>query len=349
MAAELAADTERDADDRLRDFLYRAGLDTADAARHAFAEGERRLHAGAAQEAALWLQRAVHLEPSQAAYAQALERAERAGGGQSDAPAKTVLLSPDRVDFGVLRRGQGRTARVTLRNNGGGVLQGRVASAPGWVSVDPLTFSTRQRQPLTLTADTSGIWQTPAAYSETVVLETTGGRQEIAVLASILPARRGLGQMFWWYIPLLFVCLLPAVLGVVGPPLVGLTHTAHGHALRQMHFLWKPGFAASGLLCGALCLLAWAADATWVLRLAPLALSGLFLGRFFASAGTLGTEHEQMARSALVQMGIPTLLLLAMQAFALSVAPHRWGNWKMWRWIVGATGLLVSFILFRLI
>ena len=213
---------------------------------------------GAFAEAVRLLRRAARLDPSDARYHQKLAAALRANGRRRRAPrwrwnrdwpitrrsaflskehqdltGAQVALSTDRVDFGVLRQGQSRSAQVTVRNSGGGVLQGRVASAPGWVRVEPAAFTTRQRQPLTLTAVTGHIWQAPAAYQETVVLETSGGRQEIAVLASVLPARRGLAQIVHWYFPLLLCCLLPAIAGTLAPLLghFAPNHFPHPRAL----------------------------------------------------------------------------------------------------------------------
>jgi predicted Ser/Thr protein kinase/tetratricopeptide (TPR) repeat protein len=371
-AREIAVEPGRDDDERLRDFLYRAGLETSQEARRSFADGERRFKAGQLVESICPLRRAARLDPGQAHYHQRLAQALRAVGDSAGAAAALeqglsyhpaqhalaqarretagaqVAVSTDRIDFGVLRQGQSRSARLTVRNGGSGVLEGRVASAPGWVHVEPAAFTTRQRQPLTLTAQTAGIRQAPAAFQEQVVLETSGGRQEIAVLASILPARRTLEQIWHWYLPLLFCCLLPALAGTAAPVLGSLA-PGHGHhseaALRD---LWQPGLAASGLLCGSLFVIAFAADVVWALRLIPLALIGLFAGGFAGLVSSLGIPSEQMARAGAVQTCVPILVLLVLQAAAVAADPYGWGRWQLWRWIVVAVGLLVSYALLHL-
>jgi hypothetical protein len=371
VAQTIATEPGRDDDERLRDFLYRAGMETVQEARRSFAEGERRAKEGRFAEAVWELRRAARLDPSDARYHQKLASALRAMGDSAGAalaleqglayhPAQRVLvkehqdlvgtrvsLSTDRVDFGVLRQGQSRSAQVTLRNSGGGVLQGRVASAPGWVRVEPAAFTTRQRQPLTLTAVTEHIWQAPAAYQETVVLETSGGRQEIAVLASVLPARQGLAQIIHWYFPLLLCCLLPAVVGTLAPLLGHFAphHFRHPHALQALQ---QPGLVASGLLCGSLFVLTFAADTIWALRLLPLGMICLFVAGFTSVVNNLYVPGEQFARAALVQTSVPVLTLLILQAIAVATDPHGWGRWQIWRWIVAAVGLLVSYALLHI-
>lgn len=367
----IAHEPGRDDDDRLRDFLYRAGLETVAEARRCFTEGERQFKAGNFDEAARLLRRAARLDPSRPPHHQMLARALRAQGDAAGAalaleqglarhPAQRVLakdhadltgaqadLSTDRVDFGVLRQGQSRTANVTVRNIGSGVLQGRVASAPSWVLVEPAAFTTRQRQPLLLTADASRIWQAPAAYNETVVLETSAGRREIAVLASVLPARRGLSGVFFWYAPLLLCCILPALTGWLAPAL-GYFAPSHFPSPSVLRHLLQPGLVAAGLLCGSLFVLAFAADTVWSLRLVPLVFLGLFVAGFTGIVNDLYNPGAEVARIALVQTSIPVLVLIVLQAVAVAADPNGWGRWQLWRWIVAATGLLVSYALLHM-
>lgn len=368
LAREIASQPGSAPDDKLRDFLYRAGVETVPQARRAFAEGERAAQRGDRENAVRLLQRAVHLDPSFAVYRERLARAQRAGSAAPPdaalaAPAvplrpavraNEAVLSPARADFGVLRQGQARTLKVMVRSAGRGVVQGRVASAPGWVRVEPAAFSTRQRQPLLLTIQGDGLWPPsgrasplPAALEDAVVLDLDGVRQTLTVSASLLPARRGFWQVAFWYVPLLLCCLLPLLAGIAAPIMAQLNHTTHGH-LHQLHNLWQPGAVGAGLLCGALFVLASSADTVWGLRLLPLALLCAFVGRFAASAPLMGIPREELARMALVQTAIPILVLLVLQALAATLDPQRWGRWQVWRWIVGATGLLVSYALLHL-
>ncbi len=368
LAGEIASQQARDPDENLRDFLYRAGVETVPQARRAFAEGERAAQRGDIESAIRLLRRAVHLDPSPAVYHERLARALRAAGEEADEeaiaapppaarntlPTGEAVLTPARADFGVLRPSQSRTLKVMVRSAGRGVVQGRVASAPGWVRVEPAAFSTRQRQPLTLTANADSLWSpstralpTPALMEDAVVLDMDGVRQTFVVSASLLPARRGFWQVAFWYAPLLLCCLLPLLAGTAAPLLAQINGTTHGH-LHQLHNLWQPGAVAAGLLCGALFVLASSADTVWGLRLAPLALLCLCVGRFAAAAPLLGSPREELARAALVQTSVPILVLLILQAAAATADPQRWGRWQVWRWIVGATGLFVSYALMHI-
>jgi len=361
VADEVARDVGRDDDDKLRDFLYRAGMETAHEARSAFGEGQRLARGGRYFfEALPLLRRAVHLDPSRPEYPQELAAALRATGDAAGAalvleqalashPAARklvrehaelagaqVALSDTRVDFGVLRRGQSRTCRLTLSNDGGGVLEGRVSAAPGWVRVEPPAFSTRKRQTLTLTALTDAVWTAPAAFQETVVLETSGGRQEIAVSASVLPARLSWTRIALWYLPLLLCAALPAAAGLFGQ----LHHASTG-------YLWQPGFAASGLLFLSLFGLTFAADIAWPPRLLPLGLTGLNAWCLSRTAQNFGGSTAA-AHLALVQTVTPIVVLLILQTCALALDPQGWGRWQLWRWIIGATGLLIAYSLLHL-
>ena len=361
VAEDVAQDVGRSDDDKLRDFLYRAGMETAAEARRAFGEGQRLARGGRNFfEAVPLLRRAVRLDPSRPEYPQELAAALRATGDSvgaalvleqalayhpsarklvrehADLAGARVVLSDTRVDFGVLRRGQSRTCRLTLNNEGGGVLEGRVAAAPGWVRVEPPAFSTRKRQTLTLTAVTDAVWTAPAAYQETVVLETSGGRQEIAVSASVLPARLSWTRIAIWYLPLLVCAALPAAAGLFGQ----LHHPSIGH-------LWQPGFVASALLFLSLFGLTFAADVAWPPRLLPLGLAGLNAWCLALTARNIGGSTAA-AHLALVQTVTPVVVLLALQTCALAFDPQGWGRWQLWRWIIGGTGLLIAYSLLHL-
>ena len=360
VADDVARDADRDDDDKLRDFLYRAGMETADEARRAFGEGQRLARGGRYFfEALPLLRRAVHLDPTRPEYPQELAATLRATGDTAGAAlvleqaltahpsarklvrehaalaGAQVVLSDTRIDFGVLRRGQSRACRVTLSNEGGGVLEGRVAAAPGWVRVEPPAFSTRKRQTLTLTAQTDAVWAAPAAYQETVVLETSGGRQEIAVAASILPARLSWTRIALWYLPLLLCAASPAATGL------------YAHLNRSgMGYGWQPGFVASSLLFLALFALTFAADIAWPPRLLALGLAGLNAWCAWRTAQNFGGTAG--AHLALVQAVIPIVVLLVLQTFALALDPQGWGRWQLWRWIIGGTGLLIAYSLLHL-
>ena len=364
VAAEVACEPARADDDKLRDFLYRAGIDLTPEAKRAYQEGTVLLRNGQFEPSVTLLRRAVCLDPARPAYHQELAHALRAAGNSTGAalaleeglsyhPAERALakehadltgarleLSASEVNFGILRQGQPRAARIVVRNAGSGLLEGRVASAPAWVRVEPGSFSTRQRQPLLLTADTKLLRNAPAAYQEKVVLETSAGRQEIGVSVQVIPARRTFGQIALWYLPVLFCCLAPALAGMIAPTFGPRFGTLGRH-------LWEPGFVASGLLSGALFALTVAAETSWGPRLLSLAAVALTA---FGAAGLGHDLHQyagQAARIALVQTSPPAVVLLLLMAAAFLRDPRGLGRWQIWRWIVSATGLLLASALLR--
>jgi len=336
-------------------------METADEARRAFGEGQRLARGGRYFfEALPRLRRAVRLDPSRPEYPQELAAALRATGDAAGAAlvleqalayhptarklvrehaelsGARIVLSDSQVDFGVLRRGQSRTCRLTLHNEGGGVLEGRVSAAPGWVKVEPPAFSTRRRQALTLTAVTDGVWSAPAAYQETVVLETSGGRLEVAIAATILPARLSWTRIALWYLPLLICAALPAAVGLF----VQLQHAGVGYE-------WQPGFIASGLLFLAVFALSFAADLAWPPRLLPLGLAGLNAWCVARTAQNFGGSTA-VAYLALLETVTPIVVLLVLQTGAFALDPRRLGRWQLWRWIIGGTGLLIAYSLLHL-
>jgi tetratricopeptide (TPR) repeat protein/predicted Ser/Thr protein kinase len=358
-AEEIARDLARDPDDALRDFLYRAGLDTSTEARNGFEEGSRRIKEGQFAEAAGLLRRSTRLDPSRPAAYERLAHALRTQGDASGAlqvleeavtrhPGDRVLsreltsqagarltLSAQTVSFGVMRQGEKRTQRVLLRNAGTGVIQGRVGAAPGWVEVEPRTFTTRQRQQLVFTAHTENVWQTPAEYHETVVLETSAGRHEVTVQATVLPARLGFAKIFYWYIPVLICALLPLLAGLAAP---------HTFAPGVRH-LWEPGAVASGLLCGSLFVLATAADTVGKYRLIPLLLLSLSILGATAIGRGLGTYEDHAAREMLVRATPPIFIVLVMQVVAQARDPRGWGRWPIWALVTCVVGAAVASVI----
>ena len=358
-ADEIARDLARDPDDRLRDFLYRAGLDTSTEARAGFEEGSRRIKEGQFAEAAGLLRRSTRLDPARPAAYERLAHALRTQGDAAGAlhvleeavarhPGDRTLareltsqagarltLSTQTVNFGIMRKGEKRTQRVLLRNAGTGVVQGRVGAAPGWVEIEPRTFTTRQRQQLLLTAQTENVWRTPADYRETVVLETSAGRHEITVQATVLPARLGFARIFYWYIPVLICALLPLLAGLAAP---------HTFAPNVRH-LWEPGAVASGLLCGSLFVLATAADTVGKYRLIPLLLLSLSILGATAIGRGLGGYEDHAAREMLVRSTPPILIVLVMQAAVQARDPRGWGRWPIWALITCALGAAVAYVI----
>ena len=326
VADEVAGNTDRNGSDKLRDFLYRAGVDTADEARRNYRDAQREAREGRPAEAEALRVRAARLDPSRPEYRRSLMTVQSA----QTTDAAGLTLSRSEVDFGTLRRGKSRQSRIRLQNTGGGTVEGRVSAAPGWVRVEPSAFSTKRRQTLTLTTETDTVWAVPASYADTVTLETPGGRQEIAVRVQILPARLGWGAIFFWYWPLLLGAGLPVAASVAAR---GFRPPVHG--------IQQPGFAASGLLFLSAFLLSQAADTAWTPRLLPLGLSALVFWRL----SLMSSPGSDRAHLIFVQAVTPALMLLVLQACAFFLDAQGWGNWKIWRWIAAAVGLLVGYSL----
>lgn len=326
VADEVAGDANRSGDDKLRDFLYRAGLNTADEARRDYREAQSLARSGDMNQAEARRIRAAYLDPSRPEYFRPLTAAPLI----MPAGNAGLTLSRDTVDFGVLRRGKSRSSKITLQNSAGEMVEGRVSAAPGWVRVEPSAFSAKRRQTLTLTTETDTVWAVPASYADTVTLDTPSGRQEIAVRVQILPARLGWGRIFFWYWPLLACAGLPVAASVAARSL---------HP--PVHHIQQPGFAASGLLFLSAFVLSLAADIAWVPRLLPLGLSALVFWRLCLMSSVTSSRGYLT----LVQAVTPVLMLLVLQSCAFFLDAKGWGNWKIWRWITAAVGLLVGYSL----
>ena len=135
------------------------------------------------------------------------------------------------------------------------------------------------------------------------MLETSAGRQEIAVSIHVLPARLSLARISAWFLPLLGCAALPA--------LAALRSVLRGTDPRTV---WQAGWGASGLLFLSVFILTLAAEVTWLVRLLPLGLAGLSawaLGRTLADLGSTGLALP------LVQTVTPVVVLLVLQTCAL--------------------------------
>ncbi len=326
VADEVAGNAGGNGDDKLRDFLYRAGVDTADEARRDYQEALRLAKRGVPDEAEVLRVRAVRLDPTRPEYRRSLMTLQSV----QTTDAAGLTLSRSEVDFGTLRRGKSRQSKINLQDTGGGIVEGRVSAAPGWVRVEPSAFCAKRRQTLTLTTETDTVWAVPASYADTVTLETPGGRQEIAVRVQILPARLGWATIFFWYWPLLLGAALPVAASVAAR---GFHPPVHG--------IQQPGFAASGLLFLSAFLLSQAADIAWTPRLLPLGLSAIVFWRL----SLMSSPSSDRAHLIFVQAVTPALMLLVLQACAFFLDARGWGNWKIWRWIAAAVGLLVGYSL----
>jgi serine/threonine-protein kinase len=364
VASTIQADSTTDDDQKLREFLYRAGVDTIGTARREAGIGSRLLRAGAYAEAVTLLRKAINLDPNHPSYylllsralaslndsagsilviESAIERFPRHGALRRELRARggaRAALSQDSVDFGVLRQGQTRLQRILLRNVGDGILQGRVASLPSWIQITPMTFATRHRQPLTLVADAAQLIDGPGQYSDIVALETTGGRLEVTVSCRSLPARREFSEIYAWYLTLFGLTLLPLV--------VSLLETLVTRTPTVTHPIYIAGLIVSGLLNASLLAIAISSDSGWGERLLPAVstlMAPLGVGLLFRAVNHLSMRHEMWP--VVVQCLLPCLVMLALQGATMVRSPQSAGRWQLWCWILGVTALALSFVLWQ--
>ncbi|HEV2474426.1 MAG TPA: protein kinase, partial [Chthonomonadales bacterium] len=142
--------------------------------------------------------------------------------------AARLIVSPEMVDFGAVRKGDSRSAKIVARVVGlDGAAEGKVTYPVGWISAFPQVFSGR-KQTITLTAHSANTWET-GQFEEKVRIETAAGASEIPVRLTVLKARPTFAEISYWYLPLFVAALLPAI-GVAGQShnaaAIGLTPVA---------------------------------------------------------------------------------------------------------------------------
>ncbi len=254
------------------------------------------------------------------------KRARRGFLGRRQAAAR-VVVEPESVDFGVLRKGEARSVRLQARVVGlEGRVAGRVLHEPGWLTVHPPAFD-RPRQIITLTAHSDRAWET-GDFQETVRVETAAGTAEIPVRLTVLKPRPTFWKIALWYVPLFCAALLPALA------------VALGHGSRAIsgdaRLLVPPAAAATGLLSLMLLLIGVAADIGIAERIACGVLTvvmGLVLGTSLG-AQPYGIAHTIMLHRVYMAGGLVGATLI-LQVLYLS-------RWKFWAFALAGLGLLIS-------
>jgi hypothetical protein len=97
-------------------------------------------------------------------------------------------LSPRRLNMGSLRAGEKRTLRLTVNNQGKGLLQGKITVTEGtdWLRIDEAdiegrcALKTAKDQQITLRIDTHGL-PAPQSYSAKLTVITNGGIAEVPI------------------------------------------------------------------------------------------------------------------------------------------------------------------------
>lgn len=166
-------------------------------------------------------------------------------------PVETKLIvEPEYVDFGAVRKGELRTVKIQARVQGlEGRVNGRVLHNPGWLTVHPTAFD-RNRQTIVLTAHSARAWET-GEFHETVRIETDAGTVDIPTRLLALQPRPTFWQVASWYVPLFAATLLPVT---------SLAFMATGNTAHLLSSLVPTAAVASGLLAVMLLLICVAAE-----------------------------------------------------------------------------------------
>ena len=356
VADELASQHARSDDERLREFLYRAGVETTVEARRSFGLGMKLVNSSRFESAVPHLLNATRLDPTQPRYFEQLAVVLRKSGDDEGADSalkslgrapKTPAPAPqtqslvtyecDLIDFGSVRQGSQKTLKFTIKNASKARLNGRVVMAPTWLKVEPTVFNNRGNQKIAVSLETENVWKVPESYREYIVFETEAGRHEIPVTANVFARRRGFAQIFAWYFPLLLCCLLPTM--VVFARVVLMPSTGAGIAAALI---------ASGLLSGSLFATSVAADTEIPYRVLPIFLIGLAAAGVAGSLQKIFHHDTQYLQVALGRTVPPVLALLVFQGIAFARGPNGIGRWQLWAGIAALVGVLCSWSLVRI-
>ncbi|HEY3298361.1 MAG TPA: serine/threonine-protein kinase [Armatimonadota bacterium] len=235
-----------------------------------------------------------------------------------------VRFSPEGADFGRIRQGDSTTDNVTLRVPGRGRIKGRILSQPGWVTVTPQSFD-RRKQKLTMTADTDHIWK-PGIYDEKLLLEIDEETVSMPCRINVLPRRRQFGEVWWWYLPLLFLNFLPL--------LSGIGRTSSGSMGSILISL--------GLLSAMLFIITLAADLGLIEKMLPAISAAVGLG---ATSGILwkaftGGGLGSLQGDSHIIIGSLLSLLVILQLLTAA-------KWRMWGVVHAICALGIGALLLR--
>jgi serine/threonine-protein kinase len=234
-----------------------------------------------------------------------------------------IIVRPQMVDFGKLRKGESSRRKVVVRVNSKGRVAARVVSLPGWVFVSPHSFHHR-KEVLTMQADTQSILQ-PGVYHEEVVLQIDGSRVSIPVLVNVLPPRREFVEVLWWYLPAFLLSVMPLV----------VCQAAGDQDKRTA------GLIATGLLSTMLLIISIAADLGIVEKLLPAAVGAVGFGSMIGifsqwfENGLLSNARGFLLVSVLAT---PLSLLVALQFLTAS-------RWRFWVVVLMVCSICASWFL----
>lgn len=244
---------------------------------------------------------------------------DQAAEQESEDVGLEVVLSPDVLDFGRLRKGEGRDRSLTVRVPGRGRINGRVAVLPGWLTVTPQAFN-RRKQVLNVRAQTDTIYRT-GVYEDQIVLDVEGRKVNVPAVLEMLTPRRQFHEVGWWYTPLLAGCLMP----VLVETLVGKPVSA-------------PSLVTMGLLGVMLFIISIVADLGILEKLLPGLIAAVGFGAMVGAARVMldpGAEIQTGQSMLMVLLATPLCLFVALQL----LTPSRW---RFWAWVLAFAAVLAS-------
>jgi predicted Ser/Thr protein kinase len=236
-----------------------------------------------------------------------------------------IVLWPDELDFGRVRKGEVGRRNLSVRVPGRGKIEGRVVSLPGWLSVNPQSFN-RRKQTLLVTADTESIWQ-PGTYRDQLRLEVDGEQVTVPASMNVLSPRRRFWEVAWWYVPMLVFCALPLAVRAVG----------------ARHGIDAAGLVTMGLLSVMLLIISIVADLGILEKLLPAAMGavgiGAVAGMFTKTIGGGGLSQP----GEVFPMSVAGTLLSLLIALQLLTA----SKWRGWAVMLAICALIAAIALGR--
>jgi tetratricopeptide (TPR) repeat protein len=363
VAHELQRGTAETLDSRIRDFLYRAGMDLDSEARNHARKGSdligERQYPGAVEI----LQRALHLDPTRPSYYRLLAQAAR-GAGDLDLARETLEtalerypndrslrrdiaviggarphISAEYIDFGTLHHGEHRMTQFTLRGQGADPVKGRISVAPAWLSVTPLTFNSRSRQVIKLECDTSLLPDDGVEYDDHVLIETSAGVIELPISIAVVPKRPLFGAILHWYLPIFVCCLLPFCVGEVV--------AVAGFGRAQIELVGPAGLIASGTLFASFLAVNIVVDTRLRERMIPgLGMLLLPLGIYqLLSVSSRSASAMAGAWPVTLETILPCVAIPLLQAIALVRSKETFTHWQLWSAAIAIVAIAVSIVL----
>lgn len=241
-----------------------------------------------------------------------------------------LMVDPDHVEFGELRKGETRVVKLQAKvTNLEGSVGGRVLHTPNWISVYPPAFE-RSKQVLTLTAHSERAWET-GEFQDYIRIETNAGATDVPVHVTVRKPRPMFRQVAAWFVPLFGCALLPAAITA-----------AFG---TRNAVLAPPAATASLLLALMLLLIGVAADVGMGERLA----CGIVMAAMCFVLGIEAAAAHQNGYNTQLESGLHAAGVigfgLGLVVLAQFLIPARW---KFWGFILACMGLTLGSVFFHI-